>query len=52
MNDLMRVLMITSEWPSPENPHYVPFIVRQVEFLRREGVTVDIFYFRNGLFFL
>lgn len=44
----MRVLMITSEWPSPETPHAVPFIVRQVEFLRRAGVNIEVFHFRGG----
>lgn len=43
----MRVLMITSEWPSPETPHAVPFIVNEVENLRRTGVEVDIFHFRG-----
>jgi glycosyltransferase involved in cell wall biosynthesis len=44
----MRVLMITCEWPSPSNPHGVPFIVRQVEFLRKAGVDVDVFAFRGA----
>jgi len=44
----MRVLMITSEWPSASNPHHVPFIVRQVEFLRKAGVDVDVFAFRGA----
>jgi glycosyltransferase involved in cell wall biosynthesis len=46
-NDL-RVLMITSEWPTPEKPWQVPFIVRQVEYLRRAGLTVDVHPFRGG----
>jgi glycosyltransferase involved in cell wall biosynthesis len=44
----MRVLMITCEWPSPERPHQVPFIVRQVEFLRRAGVEIEVFSFRGA----
>jgi glycosyltransferase involved in cell wall biosynthesis len=44
----MRVLMITCEWPSHEKPHLVPFIVRQVEFLRRAGVAIDVFAFRGA----
>ena len=48
MIDQIRVLMITSEWPTPEYPHYVPFLVRQVEFLRRAGVSVDVFSFRGA----
>jgi len=44
----MRILMITSEWPTPQYPHSVPFIVRQVEFLRYAGVDVDVFHFRGA----
>jgi glycosyltransferase involved in cell wall biosynthesis len=44
----MRVLMITSEWPSPERPQAVPHIVRQVKFLRRAGLEVDVFLFRGA----
>src|SRR5262245_42883439 len=44
----MRVLMITCEWPSEERPHLVPFIVGQVEFLRRAGVDVEVFAFRGA----
>ena len=44
----MRVLMITSEWPTPDQPHWVPFIVRQVEFLRKAGVDIDVFAFRGA----
>src|SRR4051794_32690968 len=32
IGEAVRVLMITCEWPGPDNPHGVPFIVRQVEF--------------------
>ncbi len=46
--DALRVLMITSEWPTPEHPEWSPFIVRQVEFLRRAGVRVDVFAFRGS----
>ena len=44
----IRVLMVTSEWPTPENPFGVPFLVQQVEFLRRAGVQVDVFFFRGA----
>lgn len=43
----LRVLMVTSEWPTPEHPHVAPFIVRQVEFLRKHGVTVEVVHFRG-----
>ena len=44
----LQVLMITSEWPSAKSPHAVPFIVRQVEFLKRAGIDVDVFHFRGA----
>lgn len=43
-----RVLMITSEWPTPDKPYQVPFIVRQVNFLRKAGVDLHVFPFRGG----
>jgi glycosyltransferase involved in cell wall biosynthesis len=46
--DELRVLILTSEWPTPESPEDVPFIVRQVEFLRRARVHVDVFAFHGG----
>jgi len=48
MNVPIRVFMITSEWPSPEHPHAAPYIVRQVDFLRRVGVDVEVFAFRGA----
>jgi glycosyltransferase involved in cell wall biosynthesis len=44
----MRVLMVTCEWPDANTPHFVPFIVRQVNFLRRAGVEIDVFSFRGA----
>ncbi len=44
----IRVLMITSEWPNAENPFGVPFLVQQVDFLRRAGVEVEVFFFRGA----
>ncbi len=44
----LRVLMISSEWPTPERPHAVPFIVRQVELLRKAGVDLRLFIFQGG----
>jgi len=40
----MRVLMLTSVWPTPEHPEYAPFIPRQVNGLRELGVDVDVFH--------
>ncbi len=43
----MRVLAVTSEWPSPQRPHDVPFLVEQVEHLRAAGVEIEVFAFRG-----
>lgn len=48
MNDSLSVLMITSEWPSPEFPRTAPFIVQQVDYLRQAGVNVEVFHFRGA----
>ncbi len=40
--------MVTSEWPTPEHPEWAPFLVRQVESLRKLGVDVTVFPFRGG----
>jgi glycosyltransferase involved in cell wall biosynthesis len=40
--------MITSEWPTPDKPYQVPFIVRQAEYLRKAGVELEILPFRGG----
>jgi glycosyltransferase involved in cell wall biosynthesis len=48
MSEPIRVLMVTSEWPTPERPFAVPFIEQQVDFLRRAGVHVDVFSFRGS----
>ncbi len=48
MNAPIRVLMVTSQWPTPERPHAVPFLVQQVSFLRRAGVEVDVFSFHGA----
>ncbi len=49
MDSDMKVLMITSHFPTAERPMGVPFIGRQVEFLRREGVDVDVFHFKGKM---
>lgn len=46
--DRLRVLMITSEWPTGEAVHGAPFIVRQVRYLRRSGVEVEVLPFRGA----
>ena len=47
MDKAIRVLMITCAYPTPESPRRVPFIVRQVEFLRSAGVEIDLFHFKG-----
>src|SRR5512146_1128352 len=46
--ETLRVLMITSEWPTPDKPYQVPFIVQQVNFLRKAGIDLKVFHFRGG----
>ncbi len=43
----MRVLFLTSEWPTDRRPWAVPFLVRQVRFLREAGLDVDVFPFKG-----
>ena len=45
MNGALRILTITSEWI--DTGHGAPFIARQVEFLRRAGIDVEVFAFRG-----
>ncbi len=47
-NHKLSVLMITCEWPTKNNPNAVPFLIRQIEFLRKAGVSVDVFSFRGN----
>ena len=42
----MRVLMISSEWPTVELPQRGSFIVQQAAYLRKAGVEVDVFPLR------
>ena len=43
----MRVLMVTTEYPNPENPGSGIFVARQAEALRAAGVEVDVLDFRS-----
>jgi teichuronic acid biosynthesis glycosyltransferase TuaC len=43
----IRVLMITSEWPTADRPHTTPFIRQQVDFLRAAGIEVEVFPFKG-----
>ncbi len=44
----LHVFMVTSEWPTPEHPHWAPFVVRQVQFLQKAGVDVTVMPFRGN----
>jgi len=48
MDRPIRILVVTSEWPTAEQPYRVPYLVRHVDFLRRAGVQVDVFPFRGA----
>jgi teichuronic acid biosynthesis glycosyltransferase TuaC len=41
----MKVLMLTSEWPSQVYPDRVPFLVNEVNQLRKAGLEIDVFSF-------
>jgi teichuronic acid biosynthesis glycosyltransferase TuaC len=48
MGPRVRVLMVTSDWLSNDSAGPAVFIDRQVEFLRREGVEVDLLPLRRA----
>ena len=48
----LRVLMITSDYPTDGRPRTTHFIKRQAEFLRAAGVNVDVFPFDGSKRFL
>ncbi len=48
MEPPVRVLMITSGWPTPGQPQTTHFVKRQAEFLRAAGVVVDVYRFRGA----
>jgi teichuronic acid biosynthesis glycosyltransferase TuaC len=48
MSDSIRVLMVTSDWLWDSWGGPAVFIARQADFLRREGVQVDIFPFQGA----
>jgi teichuronic acid biosynthesis glycosyltransferase TuaC len=47
MNNPLKVLMITTNWPSPGRPSTSHFIKRQADFLQAAGVDVDVFHFKG-----
>ena len=44
----MKILIITSEWPSKNRPSSVPFLVREVNQLKKIGIDIDVFSFRGN----
>jgi len=44
----IRVLMITTAWPTPGQPRTTHFIKRQADYLRAAGVDVDVFHFHSA----
>ncbi len=48
MQSSIRVLMITTEWPTKKFPSHVPFLVRQVELLRSQGIFIEVLHFRSA----
>ena len=43
----IRLLLVTSEWPSAESPGDVPFLVEQVASLRKHGCAIEVFPFQG-----
>ena len=48
MSGSLRVLMVTSDWPTPGKPRTTNFIKRQADFLSAAGVAVDVFAFSGS----
>ena len=48
MSESIRVLMVTSDWVWNSWGGPAVFVARQADFLRRQGVEVDLFPFRAG----
>jgi glycosyltransferase involved in cell wall biosynthesis len=46
MDTALKVLMVTTNWPTPGGPRTSHFIKRQADFLQAAGVEVDVFHFR------
>ena len=44
----LRVLVVTSEWPTVKNPEWAPYIVEEVDHLRQNGITVKVYPFRGN----
>jgi teichuronic acid biosynthesis glycosyltransferase TuaC len=49
MSTDLRVLVVTSGWPSPAEPHQSVFVHHEVEALRGEGVEIDVVHYRGRM---
>lgn len=43
----MRILFVTSQWPTESKPYYAPFVRTRVENLRKAGAEVDVFHYKG-----
>lgn len=43
----LRLLYVTSQWATAQNPEAATFVIKQVEHLRQLGVAVDVFNFEG-----
>lgn len=41
----LKVLMVSSVWPTDAKPYLVPFLVEQVHSLQKQGVDIEVFSF-------
>jgi len=48
----VKILFITSQWPSDENPNLAPFVKNEVEAIRMNGVDLDVFVYEGGWSFV
>jgi len=44
----VRVLVVTSQWPTSRFPERVPFLVREVNAIRDAGIDIDVFHYSGG----
>lgn len=48
IDSALRILFITSQWPTPAHPANSPFVKREVASLRQIGLQVDVFHYQGG----
>ncbi len=47
MTHPLKVLFITTEWPTNKHPGHVPFLVQYADALRKQDVDVAVYHFRG-----